>query len=49
LKAGSPIEIGIGQAIQILAREGFFVDTGERIWSEEAGRYQIVWMPTAVT
>jgi hypothetical protein len=33
----------IEQAIEEAARMGLIVDSGERRWSERAGRYEIVW------
>ena len=33
----------IEEALHRLAREGLIVDSGERRWSEQTGRYEIVW------
>jgi hypothetical protein len=33
----------IEEALYRLAREGLIVDSGERRWSEQTGRYEIVW------
>jgi hypothetical protein len=33
----------IEEAFHRLAREGLIVDSGERRWSEQTGRYEIVW------
>ena len=33
----------IEQALQRLASEGLIFNSGERRWSEQTGRYEIVW------
>ena len=40
------IDVLIETVIQELVRDGLVVDSGQRIWCQDTGRYEIVWENT---